>query len=402
MKLLTVLAAAALAAAELPSAAKLREATAELARLTRIAPKRAVAVHQMTRDELKQYLERRTGAVSPKSIRDEELAMKWLGLAPPDFNLRQSSVDLMTEQAAAFYDYRKRKLVLLANPLGEFDSSVLVHELAHAIADQHFRIGRFMNESAATDDAALARMAVVEGQASWLMTEHQLRRDGRGSLFTDGSLLPQWSSLDGGNRFAFPVLDKAPLYVRVTLLFPYWEGARFQQAVVERDGARAFRRVFEQPPRSSSEILHPELYLRQEPAASVSLPSRVPRTRTLSEGTFGELDHLVVFAQAGIADRQRLAQAWRAGAYRVSETKDYCCLVDYTSLWATDADAEAAAAAWKRHSDSKALRGTLHIERRGRTVIALERKPNGSVRQSTEAASTRWFPLAAEFRSKAP
>ena len=51
-------------------------------------------------------------AIKPADIKAESLTLKMLGLIPQDFDLRQQTVDLLTEQAAAFYDYQKKKLFL--------------------------------------------------------------------------------------------------------------------------------------------------------------------------------------------------------------------------------------------------------------------------------------------------
>ena len=56
--------------------------------------------------------------------------MKKLGFAPPTFDLKKTTVELMTEQAAAFYDYRKRQMVLLQGDApGMMQDMALVHEL---------------------------------------------------------------------------------------------------------------------------------------------------------------------------------------------------------------------------------------------------------------------------------
>ena len=110
--------------------------------------------------------------MKPEELRAEEITLKKIGFVPADFNLEQSTVDLLTEQAAAFYDYHKKKLFLTDwASSSSMQDAALVHELAHALADQHFHLERFIKKGGASDDSALARMAVMEGQATWLMTE---------------------------------------------------------------------------------------------------------------------------------------------------------------------------------------------------------------------------------------
>jgi len=363
-----------LIAAGLPAKARIQELFAEVASIAQLPVERPVRYEALDWRRLREDLDRRVRRSAKESeIRDEELALKWLGLVPPEFNLRESTVDLLTEQAAAFYDYRKRRLVLLENPLGEYEDSVIAHELAHALADQHFRIGRYMRGRGRTDDAVMARLAVVEGQASWLMTEMELRRQKRGSLFTDSSLLPSGSAVETGRSFGFPVLEKAPLYLRASLLFPYWEGARFQAAVVQRAGRDAFRRVFEQPPTTTQQILHPELYWEGRGAEEVQLPKWTGgRSRVVSAGVLGELDFLILFQLADVSDARSLAARWRGSRYEVRERGRACCAVRVSSLWREEADAAIVAVIWRRWVEQKAWRGQLKVTRTGRRVDAVE------------------------------
>jgi len=53
------------------------------------------------------------------------------GLVPPDFNLMGETVDLLSEQAAAFYDYNKKRLFILDSTKDDEEAQLaLVHELA--------------------------------------------------------------------------------------------------------------------------------------------------------------------------------------------------------------------------------------------------------------------------------
>ena len=96
---------------------------------------------------------------------------------PPDFNLAQNTVELLTEQAAAFYDYDKKKLFITETTSDDSQEPVLSHEIAHAIADQNYNLGKFIKAGRKSDDGATARLAVMEGQATWLMSELLAREE---------------------------------------------------------------------------------------------------------------------------------------------------------------------------------------------------------------------------------
>ena len=55
---------------------------------------------------------------------------------------------------------------------------MLAHELAHALADQNYNLGKFIRQGRKSDDGSTARLAVMEGQATWLMSEYLARKIG--------------------------------------------------------------------------------------------------------------------------------------------------------------------------------------------------------------------------------
>ncbi len=158
-----------------------------LSAITGLAFTRDVPYALMTKDQLRKYLERRLReTMKPDEVRAEELTLQMLGLVPRDFDLRKNTLELLTEQAAAFYDYdQKRLFVLLGAGDGDEERVALIHELAHALADQHFHLAKFIHEGMKSDDNATARQAVMEGQATWLMAA--LSREGSGRAGGDSA-----------------------------------------------------------------------------------------------------------------------------------------------------------------------------------------------------------------------
>lgn len=315
---------------------------ADLAEITGWKSTPSVRQEAMDREGLRRYLEARMKeAVKPKDLRAEELTLKKFGFVPQNFDLKKTTVDLLTEQAAAFYDYRKKKLFLLSSSPSSMEQALLVHELAHALADQHFHLERFIKRES-NDDGAIARMAVMEGQASWLMAEYMARRSGQ-SLKTSPALLEMMTRADTSAE-QFPVLAQAPLYIQESLLFPYTAGIRFQHRLYEELGQAAFAEVFRRPPISSQQILHPELYQKGFKPSSPRLPVLAPSRgyRGLAEGAIGELDHSILLRQfAGEDAAKRVAPGWRGGIYRLLENKAGRTVLLYASEW-TDSETAAA------------------------------------------------------------
>lgn len=335
---------------------------AELSQITGWKIRKPVPMDTMTRDQLKTYFEKRVGEmVDPADIRIEEMALRRFGLVPRDFNLKESTLDLMTEQAAAFYDYKKGRMVMLDGQGTLMQGIALVHELAHALADQHVSLDRYIRKSGQSDDAMLARQAVMEGQATWLMSEFMARKAGM-SLRTSQSLVDMMGRMAGAGAGQFPVFDQSPLYLRESLLFPYAQGLRFQQAVTVRLGGESFGKVFATPPQSTREILHPEEYLeriassRVQPGVALPAPAAGKWDKGwkhLASGTSGEFDHQMLLR---LYDKENEATAvdWRAGEYDLHEQKKTGrVLLRYASLWAAPEAAQRFFASYRKVLEGK-------------------------------------------------
>ncbi|MCZ2149891.1 MAG: ImmA/IrrE family metallo-endopeptidase [Bryobacterales bacterium] len=297
------------------------EILAELAKFTGWKAPKKVDSDTITKDGLKQFLEdRMKEIVKPEELHAEELSLKKLGLVPKSFDLRKTTVDLLTEQAAAFYDYRKKKLFVLDTNATLTQKPVLVHELAHALADTQINLEKYIFKGK-SDDSSLARQAVMEGQATWLMSEYIMSRMG-GSLTKSPEMADVMSRMAGNSSGAFPVFDSVPLYLRESLLFPYTKGFTFQQAVIQKLGKEGFLAVFKNPPLSSQQIIHPEKYFDKVQPTKPPLPKASTRGYTgVVEGTAGEFDHEILFRQYGGEADAKLARKWRGAEFRIFEDK---------------------------------------------------------------------------------
>ncbi len=292
---------------------------------------------------------------SEEEIRQEELFLRLFGFTGDDFDLAEEVVDVMTEQAAALYDYQTKTLYLADWASSDMQEFALVHELAHALADQHFDLGKFI-ESGGSADADLARSAVIEGQASWVMTEWLIRRKGR-TLADDRTIAESAAAASRTEARGYPVYAESPPYIQETLLFPYTDGLLFQQSMVERFGDGAFRKMFEQPPANTRHILEPEAYFRRERAAKPKLPNklRLKGWTRGSEGDIGQLDHFILLEQhVDERSAQRLAPAWRGGRYEIWEDRGReHAVLRYASTWSSRGAARRFFDAYRRVCESK-------------------------------------------------
>ncbi|MGD0499546.1 MAG: hypothetical protein ABSC23_14040 [Bryobacteraceae bacterium] len=329
--LLFAVAAGAQTAPEAPSVCAEAGAIARgLSDITGMKLLRPVPCGPIAKNQINEFLKQRfKEEAKPSDVRAEELVLKKFGFVPPDFDLLKTTVDLLTEQAAAFYDYRRRKLFIgestaaAAGEPGEAQEMLLAHELSHALADQHFNLAKYMKKGRESDDGSAARLAVMEGQATWLMSEYMARKAGR-SLENSPALAAAMSAMSEGGAGQFPVYENAPLYLRATLVFPYAEGMLFQNALIEHDGQAGFTEPFLRAPVSTQQIYHLEKYFSSVKPASPALPVlRLPHGyKALVDGSLGELDHAILIEQfAGKEAAGQIAPHWRGSAFALRENK---------------------------------------------------------------------------------
>ena len=82
------------------------------------------------------------------------------------------------------------------------------------------------------------------------------------------------------NSLKSPVYDSAPAFLKEDFVFPYNQGATFVQDIYSQGGWPAVDAVYQDPPVSTEQILHPNLYPSDKPIP-VTLPDL---TTALGEG----------------------------------------------------------------------------------------------------------------------
>lgn len=302
---------------------------------------RTVPAKMIGNDEFRSVLKSHVDKSDPKKVRAEELTLKMFGLVPEDFSLLKETVDLFGEQVAAYYDSDKKRLFVLDTVSTDLDRRIaLVHELAHALADQQHSLLKYMHRNPDTDDASTARQAVMEGQATWLTWAYVASREG-GKAEIPPSMLDTLAKAAAGSS-QMPVYAQSPLYFRESLIFPYTEGLRFQDAVYRKLGREGFEQVFDRAPLSTQNILHPDTYLNKTTPATVKIPelkeslgAQARQFRELTDGDLGEFDISVMLRQyMDEKEGSEAASHLRGASFKLYENKkSKNPLLAYVSEW---------------------------------------------------------------------
>src|SRR5690606_2697878 len=91
-------------------------------------------------------------------------AYKRFGLVPDTMDVQKLLLDLLTEQIVGFYDPRTKVLYVVEGADAANRSTIIGHELIHALQDQYVNLDSLQNSSRDNDEAS-AMQAVLEGAA---------------------------------------------------------------------------------------------------------------------------------------------------------------------------------------------------------------------------------------------
>ena len=255
------------------------------------------------------------------------------GLLPKGFDLDTFMVNVLTEQVEGLYDPKTQEFYIADwSPISD-QRMVMAHELTHALEDQHFHIEAWSHAARPNEDAELARDAVLEGSAMAAMVDYLML--GTGRSLKD---LPEFDpSMLIGELESTPTLKSAPPFLKDALIFPYIGGLNFSAAVLKNSGWTALSSVFEKPPVSTQQILHPAAYKAGKIPSTVSLPAfdkmLAKDWAKLDENILGEFGWMEVLKQFLDEDRAKsLAAAWDGDRYATYEQKETKKLILVTRL----------------------------------------------------------------------
>lgn len=287
-----------------------------------------------SREEIRAYvIKQMNEEKNPQERYADTRSGEAFGLLPKGFDLDSFMVNVLTEQIEGLYDPKTREFYIADwSPLEE-QRMVMAHELTHALEDQHFQIEAWSRAARPNEDAELARDAVLEGSAMAAMVDYLML--GTGRSLKD---LPEFDpSMLIGDLGATPTLKKAPPFLKDALIFPYISGLNFSAAVLKNSGWPALSGVFEKPPVSTQQILHPGLYKSGKIPTVVALPpfEKVLGNNwaKLDENILGEFGWKEVLKQFLGEERAKpMAAAWDGDRYAVYEHKETKKLILLTRL----------------------------------------------------------------------
>jgi hypothetical protein len=275
-----------------------------------------------------------------------------LGLVEPGTDVLALIRDALASQIAGYYDTDTRSLTVI-DADGELDAVArltLAHEVQHALQDQRWGLDRLLEATGDDADRASALTALVEGDATVVMTLWALR-NALGDLTSDMTI-PELGEDEALMRLP-------PILLR-QLLFPYVDGTTFVMSRWGPGGWQAIDAIWDDPPVSSEQVMHPERYPDDVPSpVDIGDPAARlgPGWSVASELVLGEVGTGVwvadgaewdpmSFSLAGVQlPRAEAAEGWDGDRAVLLEGPDGTWAVLWQTAWDGEADAAEFAAA---------------------------------------------------------
>lgn len=193
------------------------------------------------------------------------------------------------EGIQGYYDPKKKALFLYDDIKDNYARGVLIHEMVHALQDQHFGLAK-LHAATFGSDRELALAALIEGDATYTMIE-----------------LMQKENPHVGKMLATD-LSKAK---NLQNAFLYGLGARYVQTLKQRGGWKAVNARYPFPPTSTAVILQPEKRIS---------PVQLGPGKTI--GAFG-LIRLLHQEPTTAAQAVEAVEGWRGDRVVVDQGKEY-------------------------------------------------------------------------------
>ena len=279
--------------------------------------------------------------------RRAEATLRALGIIEPGVNLADQVKRLSTGSVTAFYDVKANELVVREGNLTPFVLKTIVHELVRANYDQHFELDR-PDLTAPDDESGVAWDSLVEGTASRIEARFiaALPEKDKQSVQAEQQ------------RLAGQLPKDLPDYVLVQYAFPFGSGPRFAEALMGNGGAARVNAAFQAPPRTTEQVIHPEMFLAGEGPKPLADPAADgPAVRS---GSLGQLMLSLMLAQVlDPGDAESAADAWGADRYVAWQNGGQTCVRLAITMDTPEKAAElgAALADWAQNTPGATVAG---------------------------------------------
>ncbi|MEE9585553.1 MAG: hypothetical protein V3W09_01480 [Nitrososphaerales archaeon] len=264
---------------------------------------------QYFRDKAKEQVRKESEKISL-----EDIVYRALFMIPQEYSIGEARV----EQASAVRSaVAGNRLYIVKENFDPQDTKAarrtLAHEIAHILQSENFR-----NPKITTSDQRQAWIALVEGDADFTADTYMAR----------------------SGLFSFTFREAVPGSLDRIKFFPYQYGSGFISALFREGGWSLINSAYQNLPRSTEEVLHPEVFLAG--GSFIDVEALTPASNgfeAVFTDTFGE--HFIrIMLENGASSNEAAAAAAGWGGDNVTLfNRGESYLVTWRINWDTDEDA---------------------------------------------------------------
>lgn len=212
-----------------------------------------------------------------------------------------------------------------------------IHETFHGLQDQLFNISE-LNKKATSTEGRYIRDALIEGDATLVPIEC-MPESRMGKML---EMPPPWKSAKNDSDFGPKMVQS------VLSLYNYSIGAKFIKAIKEIEGWEGVNKLYENFPKSTEQVLHPEKYLEgQDLPVTIEIPDLLPllgeswkQSKPDTQGEFVVLLQFLSNPKTGPA-AERYSIGWGGDTYiELFNPKEKTGFTIWSTSWDTEKDAK--------------------------------------------------------------
>lgn len=245
-----------------------------------------------------------------------------LGLAEGDLDLFEAFNDVVDSGTLAFYDRGDERVRVRGTELTPGLRVTLVHELTHALQDQHFDLDPLAGDPA-TDGQALGLRALAEGDATGIeeaYTSDELSPD---------DLADYEEEHEGEISQAEADLHDVPAALTAMFSAPYDLGAPLVLGLRNEGGNERLDEAYGDAPDTEEDLFSPLTYLEPERDEGGDEPTEIDLgvDEPLEEDTFGAVSWYLLLVER-IDPQLALAatDGWDGDRYAIVEEDERTCV----------------------------------------------------------------------------
>ncbi len=308
---------------------------------------RTVPCKLQSRAEVEKYLRQTLHKKVPaERVQREGVIYRLLGLIPMDYDYVNGVVKLYTDQIGGYYDPEKEYYAMAAWIPAVMQMPIAVHELTHALQDQHFNLDHLVDDEKEFSDTLMARAALIEGDATAVMIDYSRKMTGQPPISQDESVTSVMMQNISGAMISSS-LTQAPASLQAMIIFPYVSGLNFVHVLLKKGGYKGIDEAFKGIPNTTAEILHPASYASSKRDFKELDVPKPPVEVKLSKAEPVFIDRLGEFVISTLLgswlpprEASQAAAGWAADKLALYETKDSPgSLIVWDLLWETPEDA---------------------------------------------------------------